>query len=150
MLRTPAKDKSLALHVIPSAEPETVARAYIQAFNQGDLEAMASCFAPGGLILDGMPPHVWQGLSAASDWYGAVLVEGEHAGARDHFVTLGDPSHNAVTGAAAYLVFPATMTFKLNGKPMTQTGAIFTVALRKLAEGWRIAAWAWAKGKPSG
>jgi hypothetical protein len=33
--------------------------------------------------------------------------------------------------------------------PMTavnQTGAVFTVALRKLAEGWRIVAWAWAKG----
>jgi hypothetical protein len=30
---------------------------------------------------------------------------------------------------------------------VTQTGAIFTVALRQLAQGWRIAAWAWAKGK---
>jgi len=25
-------------------------------------------------------------------------------------------------------------------------GAVFTVALGKVAEGWRIAAWAWAKG----
>ena len=37
------------------------------------------------------------------------------------------------------------MTFKVRGKQVTQTGAIFTVALRKLAEGWRIAAWAWQK-----
>jgi predicted DCC family thiol-disulfide oxidoreductase YuxK len=39
------------------------------------------------------------------------------------------------------------MTFSLKGKRVTQTGAVFTVALRKLPEGWRIAAWAWAKGK---
>jgi len=39
------------------------------------------------------------------------------------------------------------MTFKVHGKQVTQIGAMFTVALRKLDEGWRIAAWAWAKGK---
>jgi hypothetical protein len=38
------------------------------------------------------------------------------------------------------------MMFKLRGKQVTQTGAVFTVALRKSADGWRIAAWAWAKG----
>jgi hypothetical protein len=38
------------------------------------------------------------------------------------------------------------MTFKVRGQQATHTGAIFTVALRRLAEGWRIAAWAWAKG----
>jgi hypothetical protein len=40
------------------------------------------------------------------------------------------------------------MTFKAGGKQLTQPGAFFTVALRKLAEGWRIAAWAWTKGTP--
>jgi len=39
------------------------------------------------------------------------------------------------------------MTFKVHGKQVTQTGATFTVALRKLNEEWRIAAWAWAKGQ---
>ena len=28
----------------------------------------------------------------------------------------------------------------------TQSGAVFTVALRKVAAGWRITSWAWAKG----
>jgi hypothetical protein len=42
------------------------------------------------------------------------------------------------------------MTFNLQGKQVTQTGAIFTVALRKLADGWRISAWAWAKGAQAG
>jgi hypothetical protein len=75
-----------------------------------------------------------------------VLIEGEQHGASDYFVTLGEPLHNNITSHNAYVVVPATMTFKVRGPQVTQTGAIFTVALRKLAEGWRRAAWAWAKG----
>jgi hypothetical protein len=75
-----------------------------------------------------------------------VLIEGKQHGASDYFVTVGEPLHNNVTGDSAYVVVPATMTFKVGGKQVTQSGAFFTVALRKLAEGWRIAAWTWTKG----
>ena len=75
------------------------------------------------------------------------MVEGEQHGASGYLVTPGEPLHNNVTGDGAYVVVPATMTFKVHGKQVTQIGAVFTVALRKLAEGWRIAAWAWAKGQ---
>jgi hypothetical protein len=44
------------------------------------------------------------------------------------------------------IVLPATMTFDAKGTKITQSGAVFTVALRKNADGWRVAAWAWAKG----
>jgi ketosteroid isomerase-like protein len=107
---------------------------------------MAATFADQAAILDGMAPHLWLGPTATQDWYKDVLAEGEHHGASDYFITLGEPLHNNTTGDAAYVVVPATMTFKVKGKRVTQTGAIFTVALRKLADGWRIAAWAWAKG----
>ena len=127
-------------------DPLSAVRQYIEAFNKGDAKAMAAVFAVPGSILDGMAPHVWQGPTATQDWYRDVLIEGEQHGASDYFVTLGEPLHNNITGNAAYVVVPATMTFKVRGKQVTQTGAIFTVALRKVAEGWRIAAWAWAKG----
>ena len=109
---------------------------------------MAASFADTGSILDGMAPHLWQGPTAAEDWHRDVLIEGRQHGASDYFVTLGEPLHNNVTGDSAYIVFPATMTFKMDDKQVTQSGAFFTVALRKLAEGWRIAAWAWTKGTP--
>jgi hypothetical protein len=38
------------------------------------------------------------------------------------------------------------MTFDLAGREVTQTGALFTVALRKVDTDWRLSAWAWAKG----
>jgi ketosteroid isomerase-like protein len=120
---------------------------YIEAFNAGDAEAMAACFVVPGIILDGMAPHLWHGPTAAQDWYRDVLVEGEHLGASDYHVTLAAPLHANVTGEAAYVVSPATMTFKLKGQQITQTGAIFTTALQKVVGSWRIAAWAWAKGQ---
>jgi len=90
----------------------------------------ASSFAVPGSILDGMAPHVWQGPTATQDWYRDVLVEGKQHGASDYFVTVGQPLHNNVTVGSAYVVVPAS-------------SAVFTVALRKLPAGWRIAAWAW-------
>ena len=127
-------------------DPLAAVQQYIDAFNKGDQEAMSAAFAVPGSILDGMAPHLWLGPTAAQDWYRDVLVEGEQHGASDYFVTLGEPLHNNITGDSAYVVVPATMKFKVQNQEILQTGAMFTIALRKLAEGWRIAAWAWAKG----
>ena len=127
--------------------PLAAVNQYIEGFNKGDATLMAATFAVPGQILDGMAPHVWQGPTATQDWYRDVLIEGKHHGASDYFVTMGEPLHNDVTGDNAYLVFPTTMTFNVKGQKVTQSGAVFTVALRRIAEGWRIAAWAWAKGK---
>jgi len=127
-------------------DPIVTVRQYIDAFNKGDGEAMAWTFAVPGSILDGMAPHVWQGPTASQDWYRDVLTEAKQHGASNYSVKLGEPLHNNTSGKSAYVVVPATMTFKVHGQQVTQSGAIFTVALRKLAEGWRITAWAWTKG----
>ena len=131
-------------------DPVAVVHQYIDAFNKGDAHAMAAAFAPHSSILDGMAPHLWVGATASRDWYRDVLAEGKRHGASEYRVTLDKPRHANVTGDAAYVVVPATMTFNLQGRQVTQTGALFTVALRKLAEGWRVAAWAWAKGGQAG
>jgi hypothetical protein len=130
-------------------DPLAAVQQYIDDFNKGDEPAMANAFAVPGSILDGMAPHVWQGPTASGDWYRDVLIEGEQHGASDYFVTLGEPLHNNITGDSAYVVVPASMTFKVQNQQVVQNGAVFTVALRKLEDGWRIAAWAWAKGTRS-
>ena len=119
---------------------------YIDAFNSSDRKAMTATCADPMQILDGMSPHVWQGPTASDDWYRDVLTEGEHVGASGYQITLGEPRHVDVTADNAYVVVPATMTFKIQGKRVTQTGSIFTVALRKFGTQWRLTAWAWAKG----
>ena len=127
-------------------EPVAAVRGYIDAFNKGDVEAMAANCAVPMSVLDGMAPHVWQGPTACRDWYRDVLAVGEKEGATGYFVTLGEPRHVDVTGDRAYVVIPASMKFNVHGKQVTQSGSTFTVALQKLAEGWRMTAWAWTKG----
>jgi hypothetical protein len=114
-------------------DPMATVRQYIDAFNRGDLEAMGMAFTVPGSIIDGLPPHVWHGPAVTLDWYRDVMAEGAHAGASDYVVALGEPRHMDVAGDRAYGV-------------VTQSDATFTVALRRQSEGWRIAAWAWAKG----
>jgi len=130
-----------------ASDPRAAVRQYIDAFNEGDGDGMAAVFSISGAILDGMAPHLWQGRAASREWYADVLKEGKSHGASAYCVTFAEALHNKTTGNSAYVVIPAMMTFQLNGRQVTQTGAIFTVALRKLADAWRIAAWAWAKGK---
>lgn len=127
--------------------PLEAVRQYIAGFNDGVVERMAAVFDVPGSILNGMAPHLWVGPSAARDWYRDVLIEGESHGVSGYFVTLDEPLDNAVTGDSAYVTLPATMTFHIGGKKVTQTGAVFTVALHQRSDGRRIAAWAWTKGE---
>lgn len=126
--------------------PLAAVQAYLDAFNSGDVEAMSAAFAESGSILDGMAPHAWIGPQAARDWYRDVVSESAHLGATDYHVTTDAPLHHSISGDAAYVVVPATMTFLLNGQPCTQTGAHFTVALHRASGEWRIVSWAWTKG----
>lgn len=130
--------------------PLATVQHYVNAFNEGNATKMAACFAPVGQILDGLSPHVWQGPTAALDWYRDVLAEGKAHGASNYVVGLGSPLHNNETGDAAYVVIPATMSFDLKGVRVNQKDAVFTIALRKIENGWRITAWAWAKGRNEG
>jgi hypothetical protein len=88
----------------------------------------------------------WPRTSGAAHGHSELQAEAEHLDVKGYFVTLGAPLHNNVTGDAAYVVLPATMTFKIKGKQVTQSDATFTVALRRVGGAWRIASWAWTKG----
>jgi ketosteroid isomerase-like protein len=133
-----------------TTDPMAAVHQYIDSFNKGDAKGMAAACANPVSILDGMAPHSWAGPTACEDWYKDVLAEGEREDASGYVVTLGKPRHLNVNGDAAYVVLPATMTFKHKGKQVTQTGATWTLALRKFDDSWRITAWAWSKGGGGG
>jgi hypothetical protein len=74
--------------------------------------------------------------------YGA---DAQAQGITDGIVTLATPWRVDVTGGRAYAVIPATYAYKQHGKPVTETGAVITIALQKLPAGWRITGWAWSR-----
>jgi len=132
--------------MLSSDDPMAAVLQHVDAFNKGDPKAMAATCAVPMQVLDGLSPHVWQGPTAIEDWYRDVLAAGEREAASGYLLTLGEPRHVDITGDRAYVVVPASMTFSVHGKQATQTGSVFTLALRKLAGAWRLTAWAWAKG----
>jgi ketosteroid isomerase-like protein len=118
---------------------------FIDGLNKGDAKtALAACASPA-VIIDDFPPHVWNGPTACADWATAFNADSKKNLNTDAVVTLGKPWHVNVTGARAYVVVPANFAYKHHGKPVIESGSIYTVALKKVAAGWRITGWAWAQ-----
>lgn len=118
---------------------------FIDGLNKGDAKsAVAACASPASII-DEFPPHEWQGATACADWANAFAAFSKKNGLTDEIVTLGKPRHVDVTDNRAYVVVPANFAFKQNGKPVMESGSTLTVALKKVAAGWRITGWAWSK-----
>lgn len=118
---------------------------FINGLDTGDGKtALVVCASPASII-DDFPPHEWHGPTACADWLTAFAADSKKNGITDGIVILGTPWHIDVSADRAYVVVPANYTYKQNGKPVTESGSIFTVALKKVAASWRITGWAWAK-----
>jgi ketosteroid isomerase-like protein len=144
-----------ALVVLPNlavaaASPEATAimatvHQFTDGLNKGDVKtALAACASPASIV-DEFPPYGWQGANACADWANDFAADSAKNGITDSIVTLGKPKHVDVSGDRAYVVVPTTYTFKQHGKKVTESGSTMTVALQKVADGWRITGWAWTK-----
>ena len=96
-------------------------------------------------ILDEFPPHEGHGATACADWWKALDAYDEKNGITDGNATLGTSWSVDVSGDRAYFVAPATYNYKQHGKPVKESDAVFTVALRRTKAGWRITGWTWSK-----
>jgi hypothetical protein len=106
---------------------------FVDGFNKGDAQtALAACASPASII-DEFPPHEWHGATACADWANDFAADNKKNGITDAIVTLGKPRHVDLTGDRAYVVVPATYTYKQHGKRRTESGSILTTG------------WAWTK-----
>lgn len=121
---------------------------FIDGFNTGDRKSMLAACATPASIIDDFSPHEWQGPTACADWAKAFDATSKAEGITAPVVTIGTPWHLDVTGDRAYVVAPSTYAYKLRGKPTTEPRSVWTFALRKTAQAWRITGWAWSSGKP--
>jgi hypothetical protein len=118
---------------------------FIDGFNKNDVKtALAACASPA-FIIDEFPPYSWQGPTACSDWANDFDAFSKKGKMTEPVVKLGKPRHVDIAGERAYVVLPATFNFKQNGKPISESGSTFTLALQKATDGWRITAWTWSK-----
>jgi ketosteroid isomerase-like protein len=118
---------------------------FLDSLNKGDVKSAVAACAEETEIIDEVPPYEWHGAGGCAKWADSFAAYAEKNGITDPIVRIGIPRHVDVIGDHAYTVLPATYTYKQNGKPMTEAGATFTVALQKEASGWKITAWTWTK-----
>ena len=107
-------------------------------------KALAACDSPVSII-DEFPPHVCNGPKACADWFKAYNAYNEKSGVVPGDDTIGTPWSVDVAGDRAYVVAPATYAYKRHGKEVKELHAVFTAALRKTGDGWKITAWTWSK-----
>jgi ketosteroid isomerase-like protein len=118
-------------------------RKFIDSFNKGELNTALDICAAQSAIIDEFPPYLWQGATGCADWSKDFDAYAQKNGITDPKVILAR-AHIDVTEDRAYVVAPAHFTFRQKGKRSTEQGSL-TVALQNVANGWRIAGWAWAK-----
>ena len=119
---------------------------FIDGFNKGDAKTALAACAEEAYIIDEFPPYEWHGAGACSSWANAFEAEAKKDAISEPMVTLGKPKHVDVSNDRAYVVVPATYSFKQNGKPMKESNAMMIFTLQKSGAGWNITAWTWSKG----
>jgi hypothetical protein len=139
----------LAAPQISAASDSTDAMATVtkamMAFNHGDLKGFtALCTSPASII-DDFPPHTWSGANACNDWATAYVAANKASDVSNATVLLGAPWHVSVSGSRAYVVVPASLHYNMTGKPVKESGSVFTVVLTKTPKGWLMSAWSWAQ-----
>jgi len=120
-------------------------RHFVESFNKGDTKAAAAACADETSVIDEFPPYAWHGAGACTKWMEDYDADAKKNAITDGAVTLGNPRHVDITADQAYVVVPASYTYKKKGRPVKETASTFTLVLQRGKEGWRITGWAWAK-----
>jgi hypothetical protein len=120
-------------------DPVAAVHQFIDGFNKGNVSSALAACAETTAIIDEFAPHAWTSCTA---WANAYEANAKQNGITDGYVALGKPLHDDITGNVAYTVFPATYTWKLKGKPMSEN-SLLTVVLKKSSSGWHAVAWSW-------
>ena len=120
-------------------------RRFVDSLDKGDMRTVTATYAPQASITDDFPPYHWLGNSALADWLRDLDAFSKKTDTADYKVTLQNPRFIEVTDDRAYIVVPASLSFRLHGKPKTEKGATMTFALQKYPDGWLISAWTWTR-----
>jgi hypothetical protein len=122
-------------------------RQVTDAFAKLDMKAIKALHVAAPAINDEFAPFHWSGANAFDTWSAALGKSEAAEGISGGQMAIAAPSREVVTGDHAYVVTPATYTFKQKGVTMRET-AQFTFILNKEASGWKIASWTWTSPDP--
>jgi hypothetical protein len=118
---------------------------FIDSVNDGDMKAADAAYASGAVIVDDLPPYLFQGNDAFGQWIAGLEARVKKAGVTGPVFTLMKPGSTKVTGDRAYAVIPAQVGFKQKGHLVGAETGTFTFVMSRAASGLRISAWTWSR-----
>ena len=122
-------------------------RQLTDAFTKLDMKALKALHVAAPAINDEFAPFHWSGANAFDSWLAGLGKSEASQGISGGQMAVGAPSREVITGSNAYIVAPASYTFKQKGMTLRET-AQFTFILNKEASGWKVASWTWTSGEP--
>ena len=120
-----------------NADVIAVVHRWADAFSRRSFNTDIAPCAEDAVVIDDLPPHVWQGPGACSNWFKAFAAWASKAGVTNAAIKLGEIPHLDVEGGFAYLVAPVTLSYIKGGNPVHFPGMI-TMTLQKRESGWRV------------
>jgi ketosteroid isomerase-like protein len=120
----------------------------LDAFNSGDLKALAEVYAPGDhLIIDEVAPFHWTGANANEAWLADLDKHDKAAGITDAKVKYLATTRTEIDGDTAYAVVSVNYAFNQKGQAMAEE-AQMTFALHQEGGAWKVVGWVWTGNKP--
>ncbi|MBS0578122.1 MAG: DUF4440 domain-containing protein [Proteobacteria bacterium] len=124
---------------------EAAVQRWAVAFSSGSFARDNTPCAEDAVVIDDLPPHVWQGPGACSRWFDAFKAWATKNAATEAAISFGPMRHLDVEGAVAYLVAPVTLSYRRAGQRVNFPGTItITLRTQEPGSGWRITGAAWA------
>ena len=124
------------------AAVEAPIQQFVTAFNKGDGAGAVATMTARVSIIDEVAPFQWRGPDAFARWGAALGADSKARDITDQSVAIGAPTREIVSGVNAYVIVPATYSFKQKGVKMAEV-AQMTFTLLKGDAGWKIAGWTW-------
>ncbi len=124
--------------------------AIIAGANAGNVSSIVAAYTSDAVIIDEFAPYRWSGPNAAATWFADFGAFLKKLKVTEPKIGRSAPSwvhpNKSFPGpkGSAYVVVPATFTYKAGGKAQKETGS-WTFVLVQTANGWKVQASAWAK-----
>lgn len=117
-------------------------RKFGDAFNKGDVNAARAQLTAAPAIVDEPSPHLWTGPKSLDRWLADLAKSDSAQGITSGVVAIRPATREEVSGDNAYVIVPATYTYKQKGATLRETAQL-TLVMSRQRSGWKIAAWTW-------
>ncbi len=119
-------------------------RAFVAAANAGDRARLVSAFSGDSAIVDEFAPFRFRAPDAAGHWFDGFGADQAANGVSDALIAVRAPKFATVNGQHAYVVIPTIYTYRIHGKPATESGSLAFTLVQSNRQ-WKIGTMSWAK-----